>query len=78
MWTDTNIILDPDKPNVGMVSATWNKGQDDEFTFVDRGIMTIAGRDAFIVKAKAALAAHASKSTNEVTYESNLLTALNA
>lgn len=75
-WTGT-VVLDADKTNVGTAYATWNAGQPDQFVYSRRARMTAAERDAFVLEAKAALAAEQDKRTREATFSTSLTTALN-
>lgn len=75
-WTDVKINLNTDDPNIGEVTAVWNKGLSDEFIYSARGSKTKI--PAFVTAAKAAQAAAASKQTSISTVQSQILTALNS
>jgi len=76
-WTGI-VITDTDKTNVGTITAIWNQGLGDEFTYSRRGRMTNAEKDAFVTEAKDALGAHQNKGTIDVNFSGILTTALNA
>jgi hypothetical protein len=75
-WTDVIINLNTDNPNIGEVTAIWNKGLADQFTYVARG--NASQIPAFVTAAKAAQAAAATKQTNLTTIQTKILTALNS
>jgi hypothetical protein len=75
-WTNVYITQNTDNPNIGDVTAVWNKGLPDEFTFSARGNATQI--PAFVAAAKSAQAAFTTKSANLTTVQSNILTALNS
>jgi hypothetical protein len=52
-WTAT-VQRDADKPNVGWVSATWDAGGSDEFTYRKRSAITMAAAQEFKAEAEAA------------------------
>lgn len=76
-WIAT-VTLDPDKSDVGIASAIWNKGLSDEFKYSRRVKISVAEKNAFVTEAKAALAASQNQNTKEVDYSTQLTQALNA
>ncbi len=76
-WTG-QVILDADKPDVGVAIAIWNQGQADEFRYERRAQLSVTDRNKFVAEAKAALTAEQTKRASEATYAANLTTALNA
>jgi hypothetical protein len=75
-WTDVIINLNTDNPNVGDITATWNRGLADQFVYSARG--NASQIPAFVAAAKAAQAAAATKQTNISAVQSQILTALNS
>lgn len=75
-WTTITISQNTDNPNIGDVTAIWNKGLADEFSFTARGDVTKI--PAFVAAAKSAQASFVTKSANLTTVQSNILTALNS
>lgn len=75
-WTDAIFVRDDDKPGVGTITAIWNKGLVDEFTFTQRVDSSKDGA-AFVAAAKAAQAANATKRAKESSVSTAILAALN-
>ena len=65
MW-NCSIKLDPDKPDVGTATATWNVGQADAFTYSRRVKMTAAEGAKFVAEANAGLVAATAQAAREV------------
>lgn len=75
-WTG-KVELDTDKPDVGIVTAVWNLGLADEFTYSRRGKMNNTDKNSFVLEAKAALIAQQAKVVAETNFTTILTTALN-
>ena len=69
-WS-VKIDLDADKPATGTTTATWNKGQDDEFSYSRRIEMNETDGYAFVAETKAAKVAHVQKKAAEATLAGN-------
>ncbi len=76
-WTNVIFQKDVDKDQVGSLTAIFNKGLADEFTYGPERVDGIDGAGKFVADAKAALAAHNSAQTKAANIEAQILAALN-
>lgn len=76
-WTNISFNKDEDKNDVGSLTAIWNQGLADEFSYSMR-VDSKKDIAAFVLKAKAAQTANAAAKTKEATIAPAILTALNS
>ena len=76
-WTNISFNKDEDKNDVGSLTATWNQGLVDEFSFSMR-VDSKKDIAVFVSKAKVAQAAQAAAKVKELTIAPAILTALNS
>lgn len=76
-WT-ASILLDVDKPDVGTVTATWNAGQADAFTYACRLKVNLSEGRTFAAEAKAARRTKETRVTKQSALEKMLVEMMNA
>ena len=76
-WTVV-VAIDQDKQDVGIATATWNKGQNDEFAFTPDRRGSEADIPEFVQAAQDALAAERDRRARELAYAAQIEALLNS